>query len=260
MEKSKRTLFQNLNWLNRNLETILQYPPERPWEIKDSDEETSSSSSEDERVETYKERVSIIKEQQTQEKGKSSFKKNNKAPAKASIFDEDKARVVVVDDPRFLRPAYLDPPNSSNSMTNDGDPIPVDLSSDPDNHTHANQTTGNGVTSSSESSSEPVPLNGTAIYIYKYQLENITLFRCIQLNMVVKCSKCKTMANMEDVVPKDPFNFYLPSTKENSQVWKGCTKCGNLMGVKFFSGKEKKKETKRGSLYEFPYSKPFKFY
>ncbi|KAG2223792.1 hypothetical protein INT45_001926 [Circinella minor] len=242
VEKSKRTLFQNLNWLNRNLEMILQYPPERPWEIKNSDEETSSSSSEDEEAQIYKERASVTKQQQDPGKGKLSFHKN----AKASLFDEDKGRVIVVDDPSFLRPTHLDPSTSSNSMTNKDDPITVSSSSDPD---HSDQTKKeNEAIGSSESSSPSVPRNGTAIYIYDYQLENITLFRCIQLNMVVKCSKCKTMTDIENLVPKDPFNFYLTCTKENSQVWKTCTKCRNLMGVKFFSDLMHQSSNKLGLL------------
>ncbi|KAI9271573.1 hypothetical protein BDA99DRAFT_500427 [Phascolomyces articulosus] len=236
VEKSKRTLFQNLNWLNRNLETILQYPPERPWEIKE--EEPTSSDEEEGPILTRK-------QQEEQDQQQQQFTKNKQVPisqnSNKSLFKEQEekgARVIVVDDPDFLRPPHLDhyqPKTSTSSNTSS----PVDpLSVHPETNEQEEEQVSQPTTTEARKA-------GTEIYLYHFQLQNVTLFRCVSLNLIVKCNKCKTMTNVENLRPKDPFH---PSKKENNESWTTCSKCRNLMGVKFFSDLMHQNSNKLGLL------------
>ncbi|KAI8149743.1 hypothetical protein BJV82DRAFT_549862 [Fennellomyces sp. T-0311] len=217
-EKSDGTLFQNLNWLNRNLETILRHPPERPWEVEEQDSANEADVSDNDAPRLAHQ----IK------------------PGRPLVYDdEERSRVIVVDDPSFLRPADFEPSSSTAPPAEDLVEQPIPGSS-----------SANDEPEQASSSTQPQPTvrKGTEIFLHNYRLDNVTLFRCHVLNMVVKCSRCKTMVNIDGLVPKDPFRAVNTKNYTKNERWESCSKCQNMLGVKFFSELMHQNSNKLGLL------------
>ncbi|KAI9498200.1 hypothetical protein BDB00DRAFT_867846 [Zychaea mexicana] len=246
VEKPKRTLFQNLNWLSRNLETILRHPPDqRPWHVDEDDQE------EEERQRQQR----LEEEAVTRQPEQGSSSARDKA-SKSSLFDavdKQRERVIVVDDPSFIRPPDLEPTHSGAPAAEDR-PIPGSSSSSNMTNVEIEQEQASGSSTSPQQPQQPeqVARKGTEIYLYNYRFENTTLVRCVSLNLVVKCARCKTMENIEKLQPNDPLQAATatPSSKEQAknESWTTCSKCRQLMGVKFFSELMHQSSNKLGLL------------
>lgn len=220
VKTGNRSLFQNLNWLNRHLETILRYPPQiksqRPVE---ADKSTSSASDSSEKTFTKK---PIVKDE----------------------HDDKKSRVIVVDDPSMLRPPGVeadDAPGRSSGTSEDESEEEYDSSGGEGDGSNEEQD-GKEQPNSFAGGSKVVVRRGTEVRLVSPVLENLSLFRCIAMHLMAKCNRCKDTVEMEDILPKDPIN---PTGKNDGRLeerWLPCPTCNSQLGAKFTAGMKRKEE------------------
>lgn len=214
VKTGNRTLFQNLNWLNRHLETILRYPPQmkpqKPVEV-DKPASTAISST-----------------------GNSSTKK----PVIGGESDDRKNRVIVVDDPSMLRPPGVeadDLPGKSAGSSEDEDEY---KSSDGENDDSDEEQAVEQKKKPAAGESKPIR-RGTELRLVSPVLENVSLFRCISVHLMVKCNRCKETAEMEDIMPKDPINPVGKNDGRLEECWLPCPACNSQLGAKVTAGMRK---------------------
>ncbi|CAO3645776.1 unnamed protein product [Cunninghamella blakesleeana] len=229
------TLFEHLNWLHRHMENILNKPP--PINIEPVTpllKQIRSPSSD--AIDLTSTPIKIKQD--------------------ISIFKDDKVKnnVIIVNDPSFMPPTTI-----NNNNTQDASP------SGSNHNKHNKESTGpemkdqNAVTSLSPSSSssssisssdennalnvseQPTVRRGTEIRLMKPQLENISFFRCISLYILVKCNRCKSTIDIENLLPIDSNTKDQNSDKgKNTATTKNeritsCSTCNSIIGAKFYS-------------------------
>ncbi|KAI9313048.1 hypothetical protein BX666DRAFT_1841325, partial [Dichotomocladium elegans] len=148
--------------------------------------------------------------------------------------EESKKHVIVVDDPMLALPPGVNPsdipePSSGEISASNAEDESSSDEEDADEKPAKEPTRDE----SSESTDQPVTRRGTEIRLIEPRLENVSILRCTSLHLVVRCNRCKTTVDIENIVPKDPI---APQTSQaKNERWVSCPTCTSLIGVKFFS-------------------------
>lgn len=218
------TLFENLNWLNRNLESILSTPPTTKSVEQTETEMIAAAQQKDLKPPTKKAQSLSI----------SAPVFTPKQQKKASLFDESddikKNKVIIVNDPSLII-----------EQSEEEEEVEVELAEgDGDDHIIIHQEDVEEEGSSSNrvlaGVSQPVIRKGTEIRLVDPKLENISLFKCSLLHIMVKCNRCKDTCEVENIKPdQDEESSKHPQQKK--ERWMACPTCTSLMGIKFLGGK-----------------------
>lgn len=209
------TLFENLNWLNRNLESLVSTPPTSKTAEEEETEIIAASQQKDLKPPT---------KQQQQLSVTAPVFTPKQQPKKTSLFDENddikKNKVIIVNDPSLIIEQA------------DEEEVEVELAKEDDPaHTISQTTTAEGEGSSSNALSgisQPVVRKGTEIRLVDPKLENVSLFRCSLLHIMVKCHRCKDTCEVENIRPDST-----EETQQKKERWMACPTCTSLMGIKF---------------------------
>ncbi|KAJ2819869.1 hypothetical protein GGI24_004657, partial [Coemansia furcata] len=67
---------------------------------------------------------------------------------------------------------------------------------------------------------------GTEIRFAETKLSNISLTHCSQLNISVRCGRCKGAVELRGILPTT-------RTGKDNQLWKACDSCSTILGVRF---------------------------
>ncbi|KAJ2492963.1 hypothetical protein IWW37_000967 [Coemansia sp. RSA 2050] len=67
---------------------------------------------------------------------------------------------------------------------------------------------------------------GTEIRLTETSLTNISLTHCSQLNLAVRCGRCKSTVELRGILPT-------ARTGKDHQLWKACDSCSTILGVRF---------------------------
>ncbi|KAI8341370.1 hypothetical protein BC941DRAFT_391525 [Chlamydoabsidia padenii] len=223
---SDYTLFEHLNWLNRHMESILNSPA-APTSI---DNVTPLLRP----IRSQAPRPTPTPTEDTE----SSLKANL---PKKSIFVDDqvKSKVVVVNDPSIVRPpGATTAQEEKRPFTTSSDEEDEDSLLEQDNHASAEPSS-----SSTLDVSTTQPLRrGTEIRLLQPQLDNVSLFRCVSLHVLVKCSRCKNTVDLENILPESSLETPGDPTKKDTnnknnkrERWTSCPTCHSVIGVKFLS-------------------------
>jgi hypothetical protein len=139
--------------------------------------------------------------------------------------------VIIVNDPSLI------------IEKNEEEEVEVELAQgDGDDHIIDPQKEEEGGSSSkvlSGISQQPTIRKGTEIRLVNPKLENISLFKCSLLHIMVKCNRCKDTCEVENIKP-DQDEESKP-TQQKKERWMACPTCTSLMGIKFLGGKKQKK-------------------
>ncbi|OAD71866.1 hypothetical protein PHYBLDRAFT_73488 [Phycomyces blakesleeanus NRRL 1555(-)] len=260
------SLFSNLNWLNQKLPTILSNPVPVYHAQKQQDHTVSSSStastcstSSTSPVAAVTAGVQITPDPSPAMPAIPFTEKENqkKKKKKTSLFDEQEKsnRVIIVSRPLV----HPDPDHSDTTSLphhkHHKHPKPEsedEGDSSDDNNDNKNRTrtrtrtrtrdTDSDSSCSSNSSEEeeekkaPLPVagpaarRGTAIRLIEPRLENVSLFYCLSLHLIVKCARCKNTVEIENLMPE---KVSLGGRQEGKERWMTCTTCSSIIGAKF---------------------------
>ncbi|CAO3702829.1 unnamed protein product [Rhizopus stolonifer] len=183
------SLFEKLNWMNRHLQTWLTTPV---------------------KMEEKKSTLSI---------SAPSFVPASAPLASSSVFvppkeEVRKNKVIVVNDPSYL----IDDQESNEHSS--------EHSSDDDSEDYSDDDSD----ASNQASLPAIPptniKRGTEIRLVEPTLDNISLFRCTSLHLIVRCARCKNTTAIENIQPQQ---------EDNKERWMCCPTCSSVMGVKFFA-------------------------
>lgn len=219
------TLFEHLNWINRHLECILNSPA-TPCNMDNITPLLRP-------VRPQAAPRSSIATEVTVSTASSSLKK--------SLFADDhaKSKVVMVNDPSLVRPpgATEDKPIiPSNSNDNQ---IDASIAAPPDPFSSSSAM----VTPALDVSAPQALRRGTEVRLIQPQLENVSLFRCVSLHVLVKCSRCKNTVDLENILPEGTLETPTGAaeaasaapTTHKKERWTSCPTCHSIIGVKFLS-------------------------
>ncbi|KAJ2820962.1 hypothetical protein FBU31_005058, partial [Coemansia sp. 'formosensis'] len=67
---------------------------------------------------------------------------------------------------------------------------------------------------------------GTEIRFAETKLSNISLTHCSQLNISVRCGRCKGAVELRGILPTT-------RTGKDNQLWKACDSCSTILGIRF---------------------------
>ncbi|KAF7729141.1 hypothetical protein EC973_004909 [Apophysomyces ossiformis] len=226
VKASDNTLFQNLNWLNRHAEAIIETPlsfsePDVKASIdrttKTEDKLVSSSYQND--AKTNSNRPFFVSDTKLP---------SNNAPKTekklVSIFDEEdkkKKKVIRVSDPFFQ--SVLPKAKEETSVPAVSETATASTSAVEEKET---------VAAASRICVEPPKSKleqGTEIRFSEIRLDKVALFRCKSLHLVVKCARCKDTVDVENVLPEETTGSKSPKRER----WLTCPKCSAIMGIKF---------------------------
>lgn len=215
VEQGDFTLFENLNWLNRNLESLLSTPPA----TKTVEQEEAAEISAAQQKEL---KPPVKKEQQQLSVTAPVF--TPQQPKKKSLFeDEDemkKNKVIIVNDPSLIIEQATE--EEVEVELADGDDITVM------NNTEEMTEPSNTLTGVSQ----PVIRKGTEIRLINPKLENVSLFRCTSLHMMVKCDRCKDTVEVQNVEP-DQEEEKKNQKQRSKERWMSCPTCTSELGIRF---------------------------
>lgn len=199
------TLFENLNWLNRNIELLISTVP-----VQKTEEQVEADT---------------LAAQQLKDSKKLSINAAEFSPAKkkTSLFDEQddikKNKVIIVNDPSLINEQADEEEIEVEVATEEQS----GLSSDPD--VPADQTV--------VGLAQATIRKGTEIRLLSPKLENISLFRCTALHIMVKCARCKDTVEVENIKPEPQ---QAEEKKSNTERWMACPTCTSILGIKFLGG------------------------
>lgn len=200
-----------MNWLNRNLESLVSTPPTSKTIEQEETESIAASQQKDLKPPTKQQQLSVTA---------AVFTPNKPQPKKTSLFDEDikKNKVIIVNDPSLIIEQAEE------------EEVEVELAKEDDpehtiDHTEEGASTLSGI-------SQPVIRKGTEIRLMDPKLENVSLFRCTLLHIMVKCHRCKDTCEVENIRPDTT-----DETQQKKERWMACPTCTSLMGIKFLGGK-----------------------
>ena len=212
---------ENLNWLNRNLETLVSTPPVKKTAEQTETDNIAAAQQKDLKPPTKKiQSLSVSAPVFTPSKKK-----------KTSLFDESedikKNKVIIVNDPTLI----IDQAEEEE--------VEVELAGDEDDD---EIITEEGEEQTKSLPQQPVVRKGTEIRLMDPKLENVSLFRCSLLHIMVKCSRCKDTCEVENIKPHQEEDAKHPHPQK--ERWMACPTCTSLMGIKFLGGMLKSKKKK----------------
>lgn len=190
-----------MNWLNRNLELLSTIPPTTKTVEQQETAVIAASQQKDLKPPLKKEQsLSISAPVFTPQPKK-----------KSSLFDEDhvkKNKVVIVNDPSLIIEQAEE------------DEVQVELAKGDDDHHVMETEQGPSVLSGV---SQPVIRRGTEIRLIDPKLDNVSLFKCSSLHLMVKCSRCKDTVEVQNI----------KSDQDSKERWMACPTCTAELGIKF---------------------------
>lgn len=130
---------------------------------------------------------------------------------KSSLFDEDikKNKVIIVNDPRLIIEQAEE------------DEVQVELAQgDDDDHVMETEVAGPSVLSGVTSTDIR---RGTEIRLIDPKLDNVSLFKCTSLHLMVKCNRCKETVQVQNI----------KSDQDAKERWMACPTCTAELGIKF---------------------------
>lgn len=227
VESGTYTLFENLNWLNRNLESLISCPP-----VQKTEEQVETANIAASQQKDSKPPVKQQQQQQTLSVTAPEFTPNA-SKKKTSLFDEAdirKNKVVIVNDPSLIIEQAKEE-EIEVELANGDDAIEDDVFDEQEEGEKTLITL-----------SQPVVRKGTEIRLIDPKLENISLFRCSLLHIMVKCARCKDTVEVENIKPEQDTNESATSSKNQPKTerWMSCPTCSSILGVKFLGGKPTK--------------------
>jgi hypothetical protein len=74
---------------------------------------------------------------------------------------------------------------------------------------------------------------GTEIRFHDLRLENVALLRCSSMFIMVKCSRCSGTVEVENIVPEQAAVDSVNRSSQKYQRWLPCPTCSSLIGVLF---------------------------
>ncbi|KAK3822321.1 MAG: hypothetical protein J3R72DRAFT_459166 [Linnemannia gamsii] len=174
-------------------------------------------------------------------------------------FDENdrtdhKGKVIYVDAPQETRRGNFDTIQDHGAITSDDESSGSDVEEESDeDHSdhdrHAGPTSGDEGESEHEEEIEDEEENGTKtgplvesgpkrgieIRMPDLKLDHISLIYCRTLSLLVRCSRCKALVDMPELVPDDSAT---PSSQVHTgtadkRKWRTCENCQSLLGAHF---------------------------
>lgn len=231
------TLFENLNWLNRNIELLLSTPPTQKTEEQAEADVIAAAQQKDLKPPVkaaQQPALSVTAPEFTPQQSKPADTKK-----KTSLFDEandiKKNKVIIVNDPSLVIEQAEE------------EEVEVELAEGEDDYhrhleeEHQQQEGGGGGEKTVVGLSQPVVRRGTEIRLVDPKLENISLFRCALLHIMVKCARCKDTVEVENIKPEQEDKQAAASSSSKpppkTERWMSCPTCSSVLGIKFLGGK-----------------------
>ncbi|KAI8876588.1 hypothetical protein K501DRAFT_200091, partial [Backusella circina FSU 941] len=213
-------LFENLNWLNRHLEQLLQTPPTHKSEEQREVDAIAAAQQKDLKPPVVQRPLDPTS---TLSPNAPLFTPKKK---KVSLFDDEdtkKNRVVIVNDPSIIRDADEEQQAAEEE-------VEVELADDDDQDgILIYDEQGPNVPVATPS---PTTLRrGTEVRLVDPVLENVSLFRCAILHIVVKCNRCKETVDMENVHPETDNSS--DDKQHSKERWMACPTCSSVIGIRF---------------------------
>ncbi|KAL9542538.1 hypothetical protein MBANPS3_008562 [Mucor bainieri] len=228
------TLFENLNWLNRNIELLLSTPPAQKTEEQAEADSIAAAQQKDLKPpvkatqQQQQPALSVAAPEFTPQQSKPSDTKK-----KTSLFDEandiKKNKVIIVNDPSLVIEQA------------DEEEVEVELAEGEDDyhrHLEEEHQQQEGGEKTVVGLSQPAVRRGTEIRLVDPKLENISLFRCALLHIMVKCARCKDTVEVENIKPEQEDKQAAPSSSSSkpppkTERWMSCPTCSSVLGIKF---------------------------
>lgn len=241
------TLFENLNWLNRNIELLLSSPPTQKTEEQAEADSIAAAQQKDlkppvKAAQQQQPALSITAPEFTPQQSKPADTKK-----KTSLFDEandiKKNKVIIVNDPSLVIEQA------------DEEEVEVELAEGEDDYHRHLEEEGYQQQEAGEKTvvglSQPVVRRGTEIRLVDPKLENISLFRCALLHIMVKCARCKDTVEVENIKPEQEDKQAASSSSKQppkTERWMSCPTCSSVLGIKFLGGKHSTASMSSASL------------
>jgi hypothetical protein len=238
------SLFENLNWLNRNLDELLSHPPVAKTKEQAEADKISQAQQKDLKPPVKKDHYHQSQQQLSvsapvftpQQQPQQQQQKK-----KTSLFyekdDIKRNKVIVVNDPSLIVEQAEE--EEVEVQLADGDEV--------------DQLVNNGNEEGSSvlaGVSQPVIRKGTEIRLIEPKLESISLFKCSLLHIMVKCARCKDTVEVENIQPDQDEDATAAASSSSlskkphskKERWMACPTCTSILGIKFLGGKVNKKE------------------
>ncbi|KAG2187360.1 hypothetical protein INT44_005046 [Umbelopsis vinacea] len=201
---SPATLFQQLNWLNTNLNALLDVPaPSNPAVIKTQAPPTTQ---------TPPPSAHPIQSSGVEHHLDDSSRKDKK------IYVERPLDPVPQAETPSLKVAGDDQDHSSDEASqqeSDDDEISIKMAS------------------TSVSDTPQQVRSGTEIRFPDLRLENVALLRCARMFLMVKCNRCSNTVEVENIIPDQAAVDSASNGSEKHQRWLPCPTCSSLIGALF---------------------------
>lgn len=202
---SPATLFQQLNWLNTNLNALLDVPaPTKPSVIHTQESTTHTSPPIAQPVQSLEVHHNL----------NDSFRKDKK------VYVEKPLDPVPKDETPPLKVGDDDQEHSSEETSisqqeSDDDEISIKMAS------------------TSVSTTPQQVRSGTEIRFPDLRLENVALLRCARMILMVKCNRCTNTVEIENIIPDQAAVDSASNGSEKYQRWLPCPTCSSLIGALF---------------------------
>ncbi|KAI8969206.1 hypothetical protein BDF20DRAFT_893724 [Mycotypha africana] len=239
IETNNLTLFENLNWLNRHLEQLISTPPVRKSEEQEEVDKLAAAQQQNRRSSS----LALQQSEQSQpiNQQQPSATANKSSRKVMSLFDEDdlyskKNNVIIVNDPSFVD-MEQSTSDEQEETTADDESSSEDEELEKDKEPQQDSSTKTVV-----SLAQATVRRGTEIRLEDPRMENISLFRCTLLHIMVKCARCKDTVEVENIKPEvdpTPLASAEPSSSTNATAtskterWTTCPTCSSVLGIKF---------------------------
>jgi CHY zinc finger len=202
---SPATLFQQLNWLNTNLNALLDVPAPSNNSVVNAPFQTRHSSPPT---------THDVQSSDLQHNLNDSFRKDKKIYVERPLDPVPKAETpplkVDGDDQD-----HGSEESSANLQQSDDDELSIKMAS-------------------TSLSTPPQPVrSGTEIRFPDLRLENIALLRCVRMFLMVKCNRCNNTVEIENIVPDQAAVDSASNGSEKNQRWLPCPTCSTLIGALF---------------------------
>ncbi|RUS28500.1 hypothetical protein BC938DRAFT_481808, partial [Jimgerdemannia flammicorona] len=242
------SIFQHLNWLDRNLENLMRLPRPKPSTPKLS---TLTIDAGQPGINEKLPAKSIFRNEKDDEDGLSKdFKKkilfverpNNGIPTLVdlSVGTDSGIKPERDEEEDSVNDSYTDTESEDddeqiNSIPDDLFRVSLNVGRTPHEHAGASSE----LQSPSQSNQPQQPRRGTELRLPNIRLDNVALLRCTTLNILLRCARCKGTVEVRDVVseinegqgPGYPVNECNLTRK--SEKWVSCPTCTLLLGVRF---------------------------
>lgn len=204
------TLFQRLNWLNTNINSLLDAPkPEEPINARPVVPDVVEARP-----------TSPVRDALPSLQSDAQLDRKNRKLYVAQLPDSASS----VDNPLFQQ-GNADNSDAIHSHDGLSSAESSDEESDQEELTSKLETT---------SISTPQPVrSGTEVRFPDLKLENVSLLRCARMTIMVKCARCSNTVEVEDIIPEQAAVESVNHTSEKYQRWMPCPTCSSLIGILF---------------------------